>query len=82
MMTLNYLSFKKKDSEVQKRADKSKKSIIKEELKMMLREEGQILDLELETKKEQFKMTKKTQPKLFWDYDSIDFQLEAETTTW
>ncbi len=45
--------------------DKSKKSIIKEELKMMLREEGQILDLEIETKKEQFKMTKKTQPKLF-----------------
>ncbi len=41
------------------------KSILKEELGMMLREEGQILDLELETKKEQFKMTKKTQPKLF-----------------
>ncbi len=41
------------------------KSILKEELGMMLRDERQILDLELETKKEQFKMTKKTHTKLF-----------------
>jgi len=41
------------------------KLIKKEKLEMMFKEEGQILDLELETKKEQFKMTKKTHTKLF-----------------
>jgi len=34
-------------------------------LEMMLREEGQILDLELEIKTEQFKIKKKAHPKLF-----------------
>jgi len=45
--------------------DKLKKSIKREDFEIMFREEGQILDLQLETKREKFKMKKVKSPKLF-----------------
>ncbi len=48
--------------------DPQMKSLLKmkEGPEIMMREERQILDLQLETKREQFKMKKRKGPKIIW----------------